>query len=101
MNDVRWSAAAEDQLAEWIAHLAAQAGERMAERAYAEVTGRARKLVDFPDMYRASELWDATREIPLSDWKKLLVYRVEDQMITVLALYDQRQDLSALNPLQE
>lgn len=101
MKHVRWTAPAKDQLDEWIAYLTSEAGERIAKRAYSEVTQRARELVDFPEKCRASEIWHGLRELPLSDWKKLLVYRIDSDVIRVLAFYDQRRDLSAAQPPSE
>ena len=58
---------------------------------------RARKIAERDSDGRISR-WPGLREVGLSDWHKLLVFRVSPSSVTIVALYDMRQDLSVVSP---
>lgn len=63
-----------------------------ARRAEGEISAAADNLADFPLAHRASR-WAGLRELVLRRWKKLIVYRVEQDRVVIVAFLDARQHL--------
>lgn len=98
---VRWTDEAQAHLESWTDYLAG-VDERLARRARDEAYAEVGKLERRFALYRASRRWPGTQEMLLDDWSKLVVYQVTAaQEVLILGLYDQRQDLSRVNPLPE
>lgn len=92
---MRWAEAAERDLDELIAFLAVES-ETDAERVLRRIEGRAESLSSSPSRGRfVPEL----ARFGMRSWRELvvrpyrLVYRVEGDTVTVLALFDGRRDL--------
>lgn len=100
MRTVEWSERARRQLGEWTAFLERKASSEVAKRAALETEAAATALGRFSG-YRRSRRWDGFRELGLRDWHKLLVFQVEEDRVVISALFDQRQDLSAVSPFSK
>ena len=64
-----------------------------AEKVFDVITAAARQLVDFPGMGRPGRV-PGTRELPLPSLPYLLVYRVEVDTVTILAVFHSARDLN-------
>ena len=93
---LQWSAAAAASLAAFIEllHGVNPALSRVARR---DIRLRAGRLCKHPFMARPSR-WPGMRELSLTRWRKILVYRVEENQVRIVAFYDARQDLSRVTP---
>lgn len=93
---VVWSLAANRQLIDYLDYLA-EHDERLSVRAKRDIVGRVSLLGRRPQTGRNAR-WPGLREFSLTRWRKLIVYRVEDGRVIVVAFYDARQDLSQAKP---
>lgn len=59
-----------------------------------ELREAALQLCQFPYAHREAR-WPGLREVYVPRWKKLIVYRVEQDRVVIVAFFDARQDLSA------
>lgn len=101
MRTVSWSAAAGREFDAWIDHLLSEAGDAVASRAQADVTLQVARLSERALIYRPSRLWPSLHEFGLRPWRKLVIYSVDHDRVEILGFYDQRQDLSAVDPLSK
>ncbi len=99
MRTVEWSAKAEKQLAAWIDHLVDAAGPELAQRAYEGVLQKANGLAYFSGHRRSR--WSGYQELSLREWHKIIVFRLTHGCVFVTAIYDMRQDFSAVSPETE
>ena len=98
-GDAVWTRRAERQLTAYLDHLA-DVRPDLLDEALAELRSAADAVAHRPGIARPAR-WDGAQEVSVRRWSKLLVLeRVGDQL-RVLALYDQRQDLSAVDPFSE
>ena len=94
-----WSEPAEIQLIDYLDHLSRVRPELL-DDALADLRGAADAAARRPGVARPAR-WGGALERSVRRWRKLLVpERVADQ-VRVLALYDQRQDFSAVDPFPE
>ena len=96
MRTVEWSTPARRQFNAYIDYLIIE-NPRAAERASKTVLTAARRLATHPFIARASR-WPGLRELSLTRWRKIVVYKVEGQLVRIVALYDARQDLTKVKP---
>lgn len=99
MRAVRWTIRAERSFYEWLDYLAGIDGE-LALRAATEARAEVSKLAWRAPMFRRSR-WEGFQELPLRDWRKLVVYAATEDEVVVIAFYDQRQDLTRVHPEPE
>jgi toxin ParE1/3/4 len=88
MRRVRWSAEADASLVQLIRFLRSRNRED-AIRAAVELKALSRRLGPLPELGRAGRL-PGTRELSAPDWKQVLVYRLDDAGIEIIALRDTR-----------
>ena len=63
-----------------------------AEKVYRAIVAAAGRLIDFPEIGRPGRLPD-TREIQVSSLPYMIVYRVEMERVTILAVFHSSRDL--------
>lgn len=68
-----------------------------AKRANEEIQAATRRLTYMPTPGRASQCWPGTRELSLVRWKKLIVFKILPDRISVLAFLDARQDFDVID----
>ena len=85
-----WTRRAERQLTSYLDHLADVRPELLDEA-----------LADLRSAADAVARWRGALERSVRRWRKLLVLESVADQVRVLALYDQRQDLSAVDPFSE
>lgn len=93
---VKWTPPALASLNAYFAHLGEHAPS-LTGKARAGIEKAVGRLGVRPLMGRPAR-WPGLREWSLLRWKKIVVYRVKDDRIEILAFYDARQDLSRLTP---
>jgi len=94
MSEVRWSSRATTEFIAYLTYLGER--DRLArEAASRDISARVERLGRRPMIGRASR-WPGLRELTLSRWRKIAVYRVETEQVYVVALLDSRRDLSAI-----
>jgi toxin ParE1/3/4 len=64
-----------------------------AERVYRAIVASAGRLTDFPDTGRPGRLPD-TRELQVTSLPYVIVYRVEVNLVTILAIFHGARDLA-------
>ena len=99
MRRLRWSREARIQYRSWLAYLAG-IDPALATRGGRFVDSRTIALASRPTDGRPSR-WPGLRELGLTDWHKLVVYREDEAEVVVIAFYDMRQDLSVVSPAPE
>ena len=99
MKKAAWSRTAERQLESYLDYLAGQDADRP-ERARSDIQATADETAGRPGLARPAR-WPGMFERSVRLWRKLLVFRLEDRVMRVVAFYDMRQDLSAVDPLSE
>lgn len=67
-----------------------------ARRARQEIQGATRRFMWMPTPGRPSTRWSGCRELSLLRWRKIIVFKVFPDRLSVLALLDARQDLDAI-----
>jgi plasmid stabilization system protein ParE len=100
VRPVRWTAAALRSAESYLDYLAEQ-NPSAARRANLEIRAISRQLTYVMTPGRSSLRWDGFREFTLLRWKKLIVFKILPDRISVVAFYDMRQDLDALHPPSE
>jgi|CXWL01.1.fsa_nt_gi plasmid stabilization system protein ParE len=95
---VEWTTPAEVGLDAYLGYLAAR-NPAIAPEARADIQKSTALLGDHPFLGRPAH-WPGLRELSLLRWRKIAVYRVEEQPVLILALYDARQDLSQVMPTE-
>ena len=96
MRTIEWSAKAERQLTSWIDGLAEAGGPDVAKRANDAARRKANGLARFSG-HRLSR-WPGYQELSLTDWHKIIVFRLSLDRVIIAAIYDMRQDLSRVRP---
>lgn len=94
MSEVRWSRRATNEFLDYLAYLAAL-NPQARKVAEADISARVERLGRWPMIGHLSR-WPTLRELSLSRWRKIVVYRVEPDWVYIVALLDARQDLSAV-----
>ena len=94
-----WTRRAERQLTSYLDHLADVRPELLDE-ALADLRSAADAVARRPGIARPAR-WRGALERSVRRWRKLLVLESVADQVRVLALYDQRQDLSAVDPFTE
>ena len=94
--EAQWTDPAEAQLNSYIAYLAAVRPSLIAE-ALSDLRNSADAVGRRPGIARPSR-WPGLLERSVRRWRKLLVLEPSASGLLVLALYDMRQDLSAVDP---
>jgi plasmid stabilization system protein ParE len=93
---VQWTTPAEASLDAHLSYLAARSPV-IAPEARADIQKSIALLGDHPFLGRPAR-WPGLRELSLLRWRKIAVYRVEEERVLILALYDARQDLTRVDP---
>jgi toxin ParE1/3/4 len=88
MRRVRWSAEADASFVQLIRFLRSR-NQQAATRAAVELKALSRRLGSLPESGRAGRL-PGTRELSAPEWKQVLVYRLDDVGIEIIALRDTR-----------
>ena len=96
MRAVGWTNPAQ-QSAERFLDLLLALNPLAAKRAQEEIQAATRRLIYMPTPGRASQRWPGTRELSLVRWKKLIVFKILSDRISVLAFLDARQDFDVIN----
>ena len=95
-DEADWSDVAEAQLEAYLDYLAL-ADPVLALKATREIREIADQTARRPGLARKSR-WDGLFERSVRRWHRILVFRVDDASVRVLAVYDMRQDFSSLDP---
>jgi toxin ParE1/3/4 len=64
-----------------------------AEAVYRMIVATTRRLMDFPEVGRPGRL-PHTRELPMASLPYLIVYRVEVEVVTILAVFHGARDIA-------
>ncbi|WP_158285965.1 MULTISPECIES: type II toxin-antitoxin system RelE/ParE family toxin [unclassified Caulobacter] len=96
MRIVKWTTPAQ-QSAERFLDLLLGLNSLAAKRASEEIQAATRRLVYMPTPGRASQRWPGARELSLVRWKKLIVFKILPDRISVIAFLDARQDLDVID----
>jgi plasmid stabilization system protein ParE len=94
--NVQWSGPAEravELFLDWLE----ERNPSSRRRAQTEIRAAGSRLGRHPLIGRQAR-WQGLRELSLTRWKKILVYRVGAEDVTIVALYDARQDLRRVDP---
>ncbi|WP_171981920.1 type II toxin-antitoxin system RelE/ParE family toxin [Brevundimonas sp. LM2] len=97
MRAVRWTAAARRSAELYLDYLNDQ-NPQASKRASLEIRSVSRQLTYVMTPGRPSVRWAGFREFSLRRWKKIIVFKILPDRISVVAFYDMRQDLNALPP---
>jgi plasmid stabilization system protein ParE len=95
MSEVRWSQRATTEFIEYLAYLE-ERNPSVRNVARLDISTRVERLGRRPMIGRSSR-WLGLRELTLSRWRKIAVYRVETERVYIVALLDSRRDLTAVN----
>ena len=98
-GEARWSEPAENQYRAYIAYLQRQA-PALSREAAVELRAAADLIARRPGAARKAR-WHGLSEWSVPRWRKLLVLQCDGDAVQVVAMYDMRQDLSAVDPLSE
>lgn len=94
-----WLPSAKRALRNYLFYLRDQAPS-LVFQAEQELREASLQLCDFPYAHREAR-WPGLRELYVPRWKKLIVYRVEQDRVVIVAFFDARQDLGATAPLED
>lgn len=97
MRTVRWTASARRSAELYLDYLNDQSPSA-SKRASLEIRAVSRQLTYVMTPGRQSMRWDGFRELTLRRWKKIIVFKILPDRISVVAFYDMRQDLEVLPP---
>ena len=97
MRAVRWTASAWRSAELYLDYLQGQ-NPSASKRASLEIRAVSRQLTYVMTPGRQSMRWNGFRELPLRRWKKIIVFKILPDRISVVAFYDMRQDLDVLPP---
>lgn len=97
MRTVRWTATARRSAELYLDYLKDQ-NPSASKRASLEIRAVSRQLTYVMTPGRKSSRWDGFREFTLRRWKKIIVFKILPDRISVIAFYDMRQDLDVLPP---
>lgn len=100
MRVVRWTASARRSAELYLDYLTQQ-NPSASKRASLEIRAVSRQLTYVMTPGRPSIRWAGFREFSLRRWKKLVVFKILPDRISVVTFYDMRQDLDALPPPTE
>lgn len=96
MREVGWTETAELTAREYLDYLA-ERNPPAARRASDEIQAISRQLTYVMTPGRPSNRWLGFRELSLLRWKKIIVFKILPDRISVVAFYDARQDLDAID----
>lgn len=96
MRRALWSEPAERRLEEYLDYLA-EHDVRVAARARRNIHAIADQTARMPGLARPSLRWPGFNERSVPEWSKLLVLRITDDQVRVLAFLDTRQNLDHVN----
>lgn len=96
MRIVKWTTPAE-QSAERFLTLLLEVNPSAAKRAREEMQAATRRFVWMPTPGRISERWPGCRELSLLRWKKVIVFKILPDRLSVLAFLDARQNLDVID----
>lgn len=68
-----------------------------AKRARDEIQGATRRFMWMPTPGRPSQRWPGCRELSLLRWKKIIVFKILPNRLSVAAFLDARQNLDAID----
>ena len=71
-----------------------------ATRARQEIQGATRRFVYMPTPGRASRRWEGCREFSMPRWKKLLVFKILPDRISIVGFLDTRQNLDVIELIE-
>lgn len=97
MRTVRWTASARRSAELFLDYLQGQ-NPSASKRASLEIRAVSRQLTYVMTPGRPSMRWTGFRELLLRRWKKIIVFIILPDRISVVAFYDMRQDLDVLPP---
>lgn len=100
MREVGWTETAELTARQYLDYLA-ERNPPAAKRASDEIQAISRQLTYVMTPGRPSMRWLGFRELSLLRWKKIIVFKILPDRISVVAFYDARQDLDAVDPPTE
>lgn len=100
MREVKWTETAELTAQHYLDYLA-ERNPPAAKRASDEIRAVSRQLNYVLTPGRLSLRWPGFRELSLRRWKKIIVFKILPDRISVVNFYDTRQDLDAVDPLTE
>lgn len=95
MRRVTWTAPAQRSADDYLDYLA-ERNPAAAKRASDETQAVSRHLAYMMTPGRPSTRWPGRRELSLTRWKKLIVFQILPDRISVLAFLDTRQDLDVV-----
>lgn len=91
-----WSEGAEQAYLEFLV-LLRDAAPASARRAQREIERSTNRLARQPYTGREAR-WPGLRELSFTRWKKIVVYQVKAEQVSIVAFYDARQDLTKAKP---
>lgn len=100
MRIVRWTTSARRSAEQYLDYLVEQ-NPPAAKRATNEIQAISRQFTYVMTPGRPSVRWQGFREFSLLRWKKIIVFKILPDRISVVAFYDARQNLDAVDPLSE
>mgnify|MGYP000265227285 FL=1 len=96
MRIVEWGRSAELSAEQFLDMLLEQ-NPAAAKRAREEIQGATRRFMWMPTPGRPSQRWPGCRELSLLRWKKIIVFKILPNRLSVAALLDARQNLDAID----
>ena len=96
MNAADWTQPAERELEAYLDYLSGY-DIKTAQRARREIQQIADQTARMPGLARRSLRWRDRYERSVRYWKKLLVMRIDDGRVEVVAFLDTRRDLDAVD----
>lgn len=100
MRIVEWGRSAELS-AERFLDMLLDENPAAAKRAREEVQGATRRFIWMPTPGRPSQRWPGCRELSLLRWKKIIVFKIFPDRLSVLAFLDARQDLDTIDLIEK
>ena len=95
MRIVRWTVPAQASAERYLDMLLTH-NPAAAKRAREEIQGAARRFVYMPTPGRLSRRWEGCRELSLTRWKKLIVFKILPDRLSIVAFLDTRQNLDVV-----
>ncbi len=96
MRIVKWTTPAQAS-AERYLDMLLERNPAAAKRAREEIQAATRRFIYMPTPGRASERWNGCRELSLLRWKKLIVFKILPDRISIIAFLDTRRNLDAID----
>lgn len=100
MREVKWTTPAQRSAKLYLDFLA-ERNPAAAKRASDEIQAASRRFTYLMTPGRASTRWPGFRELSLTRWNKLIVFKILPDRLSVVAFFDTRQNLDAVDPPTE